>query len=708
MVNYEPDRIFVGGLPPTCDANDKLTVFFQQYGAVRESKVFVDLDTGRPKGFGFVRFESAASVEVALSNDANNIIDGKWVSAKRCEVGGAGKQGGGSSWIGSPNSLEDAGLWIRGLPLEYTEGLLKAFAEQYGEVVDVKILPRRYPNNPDQAGLLRMKTVEQANWLVENLNGRVIDTFPMPLSVRKSSKDKQKQNTQNSQPAAIAPASTWGVAPPATTTVAVQQQQHQPYVVPPFNLSGQQYQQQYQYQADASAQYNWSGQYQYQADGGYQQAQYSAYGVPQQQQQQQTASNGGTLSTDRLWIRGLPMNYTDNDLRELFSRFGTVSDCKVLPQKYPQNPDLSGVVRMSTPAEAALCLDQLNNHSPPGFSVPIHMRYARDKGAPAQPSNEYAVVPAHAPAQGGIEPDRIFIGGLPDSCDDATLALFFSQFGSVMEAKVSLDPHTQRSRGFGFVRFSDASAPLQAIANGDGNIIDGKRVIVKPSQVQNQGGAAPQPDQAASSQAWGYASTQQDAGSVGDGCGLFIRGLPLSYDHVALKAFFEQWVTVVDSKVLPRRFVENPDQAGLVRVASAEQAQWCVQVLDGTQPAGFPMAISVKLSTSTAPAHSGAQASSTFATQQDVAPFALTNTAEPTPALTPVVVPPFITQPAESAPAVAPPAPAGLPPAPGCFDLPAAASESAGVATGSTEEASQGVKRSSEGLPESEAKVQKV
>merc|ERR1719387_3039531 len=84
-----------------------------------------------------------------------------------------------------------------------------------------------------------------------------------------------------------------------------------------------------------------------------------------------------------------------------------------------------------------------------------------------------------APGPANCEPDRIFVGGLPQVCDDETLALFFSQFGSIVEASVNTDPATGRSKGFGFVRFEQAYSVDLAIQNSTNNIIAGKWVNVK-------------------------------------------------------------------------------------------------------------------------------------------------------------------------------------------------------------------------------------
>ncbi|KAI4217299.1 MAG: hypothetical protein LQ351_000608 [Letrouitia transgressa] len=63
---------------------------------------------------------------------------------------------------------------------------------------------------------------------------------------------------------------------------------------------------------------------------------------------------------------------------------------------------------------------------------------------------------------------KLFIGGLAWHTDDSALRAKFEEFGQVEEAIVVKDRDTGRSRGFGFVRYSqaqDADAAIQSVNN---------------------------------------------------------------------------------------------------------------------------------------------------------------------------------------------------------------------------------------------------
>ncbi|CAD0024965.1 unnamed protein product [Aureobasidium pullulans] len=58
---------------------------------------------------------------------------------------------------------------------------------------------------------------------------------------------------------------------------------------------------------------------------------------------------------------------------------------------------------------------------------------------------------------------KLFIGGLAWHTDDVALRSKFEEFGAVEEAVVVKDRDTGRSRGFGFVRFSNEDEADAAI-----------------------------------------------------------------------------------------------------------------------------------------------------------------------------------------------------------------------------------------------------
>lgn len=84
--------------------------------------------------------------------------------------------------------------------------------------------------------------------------------------------------------------------------------------------------------------------------------------------------------------------------------------------------------------------------------------------------------------------NKLFVGGLAWATDDHSLQNFFSNHGTVTEAKVITDRETGRSRGFGFVTFADNESAAAAIAALDGSELDGRTIRVNEAQARSGGG----------------------------------------------------------------------------------------------------------------------------------------------------------------------------------------------------------------------------
>lgn len=74
--------------------------------------------------------------------------------------------------------------------------------------------------------------------------------------------------------------------------------------------------------------------------------------------------------------------------------------------------------------------------------------------------------------------NKLFVGGLSWDTDDQSLRSAFESHGVVTEAKVILDRDSGRSRGFGFVTFSEPTMATDAIDALDGQQLDGRAIRV--------------------------------------------------------------------------------------------------------------------------------------------------------------------------------------------------------------------------------------
>jgi len=82
--------------------------------------------------------------------------------------------------------------------------------------------------------------------------------------------------------------------------------------------------------------------------------------------------------------------------------------------------------------------------------------------------------------------NKLYIGNLPFSTDDAALKAHFEQAGPVTEAVVIMDKMTGRSRGFGFVTFENEADAAKAIETLDGAELDGRALRVNEAQAREE------------------------------------------------------------------------------------------------------------------------------------------------------------------------------------------------------------------------------
>ncbi|XP_074320326.1 heterogeneous nuclear ribonucleoprotein 1 [Silene latifolia] len=104
--NIRTKKIFVGGLPPSL-SDEGFRQYFEGFGHVTDVVIMYDQNTQRPRGFGFISFDSEDAVDRVLENTFHD-LDGKQVEVKRAlpkdANSGVASRGGNSGGYGYNNS----------------------------------------------------------------------------------------------------------------------------------------------------------------------------------------------------------------------------------------------------------------------------------------------------------------------------------------------------------------------------------------------------------------------------------------------------------------------------------------------------------------------------------------------------------------------------------------------------------------------------
>jgi len=111
-------KIFVGGLAWEFK-NEDLTEYFSSFGAVKDVTIKTDFNTGNPRGFGFVVFDSKDAVERVVAQKSHQ-IKGKKIDPKK---------------ITEKEKIRK--IFVGGVALDTPEEDVKAHFEQFGAVEEI-------------------------------------------------------------------------------------------------------------------------------------------------------------------------------------------------------------------------------------------------------------------------------------------------------------------------------------------------------------------------------------------------------------------------------------------------------------------------------------------------------------------------------------------------------------------------------------------
>jgi RNA recognition motif-containing protein len=89
---------------------------------------------------------------------------------------------------------------------------------------------------------------------------------------------------------------------------------------------------------------------------------------------------------------------------------------------------------------------------------------------------------------------KLYVGNLPFTVTEEALKKAFSEFGDVEEAVIIIDRFSNRSKGFGFVTFSDDEAAKKAIAGMNEKDFEGRSLKVSESKPREESDRPPRRD----------------------------------------------------------------------------------------------------------------------------------------------------------------------------------------------------------------------
>jgi RNA recognition motif-containing protein len=77
---------------------------------------------------------------------------------------------------------------------------------------------------------------------------------------------------------------------------------------------------------------------------------------------------------------------------------------------------------------------------------------------------------------------KLFVGNIPWSLSDEDLQKLFAEHGAVEEAIIIKDKFSNRSKGFGFVTFTEDADADKAISALNDHEVDGRKLVVNEAR----------------------------------------------------------------------------------------------------------------------------------------------------------------------------------------------------------------------------------
>jgi len=217
----QSDNIYIADLPAEVDDNI-IHQILGTYGAILSCKAMQGKFPGQ-KGAALVRFASTDEAAWVVQNLNGNIPEGLLEPVKvrfANQKGGGGGGGGGNGGAGGYGKMSVPGLgggaqaagpysgggggggrslagteqpsdnvYVADLPEDVNEQMVKSIFAGYGTVMACKAMQSKRPGQKG-AALVRFGSVEEASWVVQNLNGNIAEGLDYPVQVRFSNNGK--------------------------------------------------------------------------------------------------------------------------------------------------------------------------------------------------------------------------------------------------------------------------------------------------------------------------------------------------------------------------------------------------------------------------------------------------------------------------------------------------------------------------------------
>jgi len=178
-----------------------------------------------------------------------------------------------------------------------------------------------------------------------------------------------------------------------------------------------------------------------------------------------------------VYVKGLPESINSEGLRAMFEKFGVVTSF-LLAEDENGKSKCFGFVNFERPEDAEVAVQKLNGSEVDGSVLTVTKAQKRqDRAKELAVKFEQMKLERHKQFAGA----NLYIKNLSDDFDDDRLRNEFAPYGPITSARIMRDD-SGRSKGFGFVCYTNADDATKAVTEMNGKIVDGKPLYVALAQ----------------------------------------------------------------------------------------------------------------------------------------------------------------------------------------------------------------------------------
>jgi polyadenylate-binding protein len=182
-----------------------------------------------------------------------------------------------------------------------------------------------------------------------------------------------------------------------------------------------------------------------------------------------------------LYVKNIPAEFTKEKLEELFSKYGTITSCMVASDNEGKGKGF-GFVNFQAPEEAAAAVESINNMEIPGNAGKKLYVGRAQKRDERERELRGRFEKLKLERQNKMQGVNLYVKNLGEDCDEKRLREEFSKFGSITSCRIMRDETKTKSKGFGFVSFSQPEEAQKAVLEMNQKLFEGKPLYVALAQ----------------------------------------------------------------------------------------------------------------------------------------------------------------------------------------------------------------------------------